>query len=115
MKVVKKLLSELLIENSKHINDVILHIQYDKVDERNHKSQEKISHLMGEAGFHEMEKAIEENGSYLYVKDEKYALHAHNFLNEHSAAVSSSIYYKGFYGTQAEEFLLAQIVNKISN
>lgn len=110
MKVFSKVLSEVLMESSKHTKEVILHIHYDQIDEKNHKSQEKIAHLMGEAGFQEIGQVIEEHGAYVYISDEEYALHAHNFLNEHSAAVSSTIYYKGIHSTQAEEVLASQIV-----
>ena len=39
---------DVLVENSKSNDKVILQISYDDVDEKNHKSLNTISHMMGE-------------------------------------------------------------------
>ena len=38
---------DVLVENSKSNDKVILQISYDDVDEKNHKSLNTISHMMG--------------------------------------------------------------------
>lgn len=111
VKVTSKTVSEVLAENSKHTEEIILHLHYDQIDEKNHKSQKTISHLMGEAGFHEIGQVIEEHKNVVYISEPEYALHAHNFLNEHSAAIGSTVYYKGYHATKAEEFLLKTVKN----
>lgn len=114
MKIFNKAVSEILTENSRYTEEVILHIHYDPIDEKNHKSQKTISHLMGEAGFKEIGQLIEEHKFFIYVSDYEHALHAHNFLNEHSAAIGSTLHFKGLSLTQAEDLLLSKIVEKKS-
>ena len=66
----------------------------------------------GEAGFNEIGEELGNHNVFIQVDDLEHALHAHNFLNEHSAAVSSHMYYQGLHGVQAEEVVLNEIVTK---
>lgn len=100
---------DVLVENSKSNDKVILQISYDDVDEKNHKSLNTISHMMGEAGFNEIGELLSNHKYVIEVNNVEYGLHAHQFLNEHSAAIASILIYKGKTGQEAENIILKEI------
>lgn len=109
MKVISMSVADLLLEVSENSEHAFLQVSYDHVDDKNKKSQNAISHLLMEAGFGELSEVVTNHKHYVKIADLKYALHAHDFLNEHSAAVGTHLYYKGKHGKEAETLILAKV------
>lgn len=96
---------EVLVAFSSLSKEAFIHIHYDQIDEKNHKSLNTIVHSLGESGYHEFADVVEGHKPYAVFENANEALHAYEFINEHSAAVNASLYYKGLQNAQAETLI----------
>lgn len=93
---------EVLIAFSALTTQAFLQVHYDKVDDKNHKSLNHLVHALSEAGYPEFLDILEAQKPYAVFATPLDSLKAYHFINEHSAAVSVSLYYRGTINEEAE-------------
>lgn len=93
---------ELLVLVSSLTPQALLHIHYDKIDEMNHKSLNSIVHVLNDSGYHDLAQALEKQTPYVVFDNAVQAVKAREFLNDHSAAVYASIFYKGVQDNEVD-------------
>ncbi len=93
---------DLLIKNSSQNPEyAILHLIYDKIDDRNHKTLTNLSHMLSDAGFHDLSLIVSHQIPFATYIRASEALKAREFILEHSAAVHPTLYYKGHFDHDA--------------
>jgi hypothetical protein len=96
---------QMVVALSSHITESILHLHYDQIDEKNHKSLNSLLHVLEDSGYKDIADVMETQRHYIIIDNPLVAIKINDFINEHSAAVSSSLYYKGHANSQAVELI----------
>ncbi len=87
---------ELMLELSRYSEHPVMVIQYPVEDDKNHKSRDELVRHLHDAGFHHAAEAIDNNAVFLRGTDPKEALKVYHQIEQHSAAISADLYYKGY-------------------
>jgi hypothetical protein len=96
---------QMVVALSTKITEAIVHLHYDQIDEKNHKSLNTLVHVLEDSGMHDIAKIVADQKPYAVLDNPQMALNLNNFINEHSAAISSSLYYKGVRNNEADALI----------
>lgn len=96
---------EILVALSTKINEAILHLHFDNVDQKNHKSLNQLVHILEESGYEDIAQIVKDEKPYLFIDQPLMASKVNEFINAHSAAVYSSLTYKGLKNQEAVELI----------
>jgi DNA-binding LacI/PurR family transcriptional regulator len=96
---------EFLVVFSTKTDEAFLHLHYDHVDDKNHKSVNQLVHHLNDSGYHEIARIIDAQQPYLVFDNPVFATKVRDFIHEHTAAVYSSIYFHGEMNEAAERLI----------
>lgn len=99
---------EFLVVFSTKTDEAFLHLHYDHVDDKNHKSVNQLVHHLNDSGYHEIARIIDAQQPYLVFDNPVFATKVRDFIHEHTAAVYSSIYFHGEMNEAAESLIAAK-------
>lgn len=94
---------EVIIALSAASNDAFVHMYYDNIDNRNHKSLDALVHVLEDSGFGQFAEIIHHQQPYVVFANPQDALKVYHFVNDHSAAINGNLVYKGYQNKEAEE------------
>jgi DNA-binding LacI/PurR family transcriptional regulator len=86
---------EFLVVFSTKTDEAFLHLHYDHVDDKNHKSVNQLVHHLNDSGYHDIATIIEEQKPYIVFENPVFATKVREFIHEHTAAVFGSLYFLG--------------------
>lgn len=94
---------EVIIALSSLSHEAFVHMYYDEIDNRNHKSLDSLVHVLDDSGFGEFAHIIQHQQPYVVFSSPVDALKVYEFVNDHSAAINANLVYKGHQNKEAEE------------
>lgn len=94
---------EVVISLSQLSKDAFVHMYYDNIDNRNHKSLDSLVHVLEDSGFGQFAQIIHDQQPYVEFTNPEDAVKVYQFVNDHSAAINATLVYKGLENKVAEE------------